>query len=240
MTSKIVKYGSLLANAVRYDGAAVLAWRVLRQIVSPFGSLEAHVLLECDLTRDIRVPAAPPEITVRTALPEEMASVVAIEFGPDEPAGERRFDVDAAGMAALVATARSRMAVGDICIVAAAGSDIVHFSWLRFGTLPPVLARPVHLPDRECYLTDGYTVRRWRGRRLFDVVSAWALEEAKRRGYVRAYAMADFIKAPSRRMARRVGFFARGRVLVFRRRGRDDGLVLRLTGRADPLFHALW
>lgn len=240
MASIVAKYGSLLANAVRYDGAAVLLWRVLRQIVSPFGSLEAHVLLECDLRHPIHVPAGPPEITVRTASPAEMEAVVGIEFGPDEPTGERRFEIDAAGIAALAATARARMAAGDVCVVAVAGADVVHFSWLRFGTLPPVLARPVRLPEDECYLTDGYTVRRWRGRRLFDVVSAWALDEARRRGFVRAYAMADFIKAPSRRMARRVGFFARGRVLVFRRRGRDDGTVLRLTGRADPFFHPLW
>jgi len=39
MRSLVAKYWSLLVNAVRYDGIAVLAWRVLRQVVSPLGSL---------------------------------------------------------------------------------------------------------------------------------------------------------------------------------------------------------
>jgi hypothetical protein len=237
--SVVAKYWSLLANAVRYDGVAVLSWRVLRQLVSPLGSLEAHVLIEYDLRGTLPPVETAPEITIRLASADEMEAVVGIEFGPEEPAGELRA-VDSAGIARLADVQRERMSHGDFCVVAVAGSDIVHFSWVRVGALPPVLARPVVLPQGECYLTDGYTVRRWRGKRLFDAVSIWALVEAQRRGAHHAYAMADFIKAPSRRMTRRIGFTRRGRVIVFRWRHRDRGFVIRLSGRADPFFRTLW
>lgn len=239
MPSFVKKYWSLLVNAIRYDGFAVLSWRVLRQIVSPLGSLEAHVLIEYDLRATVPPAEIALGIVIRIAEMEEMEAVVGIEFGPEEPIGERRTEIDADGIRRLAAVARNRMAGGDFCVVAMAGSDCVHFSWVRVGTLPPVLTRPVELPAGECYLTDGYTVRRWRGRRLFDAVSVWALQEAQRRGAQHAYAMADFIKAPSRRMTRRIGFTVRGRVVVFRWRHRDSGIVLRLSGRADPFFHPL-
>lgn len=240
MRSLIAKYWSLLVNAVRYDGVAVLTWRVLRQIVSPLGSLEAHVVIEYDLRATLPPVQVAPGVVIRLAAPEEMEAVVGIEFGPEEPLGELRTEIDEAGIARLAAVGRDRMAGGDFCVVAVAESAVVHFSWVRVGTLPPVLARPVVLPAGECYLTDGYTVRRWRGRRLFDAVSLWALHEAKQRGMHHAYAMADFIKAPSRRMVRRIGFTARAHVLVFRWRHRDRGIVLRLSGLADPFFRPLW
>ncbi len=238
--SALARYWSLTKVTFRFDGLPVLLWRLVRRAVAPLGSLEIHFVYDKDLRLDVPQVPVPDDIAIRVAVPDEAEAVVAIEFGAEEPIGERRDDPDGSLRTRLAAQARARMTGGDTCFVATAGGAIVHFSWVRSGELPPVLGMPVPLAAGECYLTDAYTVRRWRGYRLFDAVSQAALLHAKQVGFVTAFCMADFLKAPSRRMVGRHGWRLRGRALVFRPWYRERGSVVRLGGRVDPFFRSLW
>ncbi|MGH2404610.1 MAG: GNAT family N-acetyltransferase [bacterium] len=82
-----------------------------------------------------------------------------------------------------------RLLRGHVCFLARVGGEVVHYTWLGFGPWKfPDIGVEIPLSGAEAYLYDGYTMPRWRGRKIYPATAAVLLHHAQERGIRHVFA----------------------------------------------------
>jgi len=219
------------AVVLRYQGSAVLLWRIVMNCLSPFGTLRHLTLCEKDLTQPLRDVRARVDLDVVNPTEDDVDELVTMSAAPDMPV------VDSERLRLLAHLLRN-FHRGGRCFLGRVGKDAAHSNWMYFQKSGSVLIAPgryLNLGPDEAYMTDGFTPRRWRGLGIHPAVNSQMLLYLQRTGHTRAYTHLLSDNLSSWRGLVRVGWDVAGGALVFTPRG-GHTLVWRTSGGVDHWF----
>jgi hypothetical protein len=238
----LISWYKTACDSIRYDGIAILLWRILAKLLSPVASVYTQMLFEFDLTQSIEPRAARIKCTVGLATEAELEALVDQQLDRPMPDDAELSDEDEYHRAWLQHE-RARMRneyrewfrAGELCFVARVGDEIAHNNWLHVYGCAHLSSRPIDIGPGEVYAAEGYTSVRWRGQRLHEEVNAYMLRYAKDRGYRLAYTITDIIKAGARRGILRVGWRKRGQHVTITPRRLGRTWLVRISGDVAPI-----
>lgn len=238
-------------ESLRYDGAVILAWRVLTKLLSPVVHLDVQVLFEIDLTQPIEARAPRIDCLIEQATESDLDRILDSRFTPLERVDESRLsdeeeyehlrrERDYVRMRGSVREEmRHALRAGELCFVARVGEAIAHSNWIQFHWCGRVAGRPIQLRPGEVYSTEAYTDTRWRGMALHEAVLSRMLRHAQSLGCQRAYTIADLTNVRSRKGVVRVGWKRRGHHLFVKPRKLNRTWIIQLGGDVEPILRGL-
>jgi len=213
---------------LRYQGLPVLLWRGLVKGLSPVVALKLVSLYQKDLTQPLPEVRARIEMAIEQAREADVDRILDMGVGDDPTVHltpDRRLR--------LLDRQLRDFREGGLCFVARVGSELVHSNWIRFRGVEVVPGRHLRLGPGEAYMTDGFTVKRWRGHGIHAAVNVHMLRYLQQAGYRRAYTYALAENLISRRGLHRAGWELTGVLLAVSFLGRGP-LVRALRGDLHP------
>lgn len=193
----------------RFEGPRVLASRVGRLAVSPFGELLVYSYFRFDLTEPVELHEAGIEIFVAPLTEDEIPQVVPVILNSYNPA--RRALESTSSVTEMIEQRRAR---GATCFVARRKGRIVHYNWTFVGAYEGSEARIV-LMNSAAHCDDGFTEEGSRGQGVHAAVNSRMLIHLQQLGFERAYTRATRDNVSSAKALHRVGWERFATLAVF-------------------------
>lgn len=219
-------------DTLRYEGIAILLWKVLQRVANRLWQIEAEIWFDKDLSRPLPEVTARCDIQIAEASEFDVPNLVALELEPFRSlapsllADETRIRNE---------IYRDDIRRGETFFVAAVGSAIAHINWTHYVMLRPAFGQPIILDGSEVLTTGAYTPSRWRGLGIHAAVLNHMLRVAQERGRKVAYTTTMLSNRRSRKAILRLGWSVRG--VLFYCRGKRGNRVYSIWygGRHVPL-----
>jgi len=233
-------------ETARYDGIHFVLWKILTNAIAPLCRIGVEIILESDLTRDLKPRTAKVALEIRHATLDDVERLIREQYGESLPVDAQLSDAKEYEEAKkermranLTRQYRHDIEQGDRCFIAFAGDDIAHVNWSRFGYALPIIGCMFALrAGEEVFCSDGYTAPAFRGASVHGQVNMHMLLEAKAQGYKVAYTTTDLSRTRSRRGLLRLDWTLCGRLLYIIPRGLRRTFIVRLSGRYGPIIRA--
>lgn len=221
----------LVRDAYRYEGVAVIPWKLAVESISPWGFLRLVSFYEKDLTRPLKEPTARCDVTACQARSKDVEKLALLIY---EKSGQEE---DAAFMKLRIQTKiLDLLRRGHTCFIGKIGEQVVHYNWVFFHWNDSLLGRYVHLRKDEALLNDAYTSEPWRGRAIHTFVQYHMLLHLQNEGYRRAYTFAFTDNRSSLKTHHRLGWQCTGLMLYFVPHNGDWTKYWRLWGSLEPFM----
>ena len=170
--------------------------------LSWFGHARLIFVCRRDLAKPIPHWDALVPITISRAVPEDVEEIAGLD--PED-------DSD------CVPVYRDRLHRGDQCFIARIDGRIVACNWIRLKAAWSFTE--IRVADDEIYMTDGYTIPEYRGKRIHPAMNAAMLRYAKEQGFKASYSILVARNTNSWITMPRVGWELSGVVLSFEPKG---------------------
>ncbi|MEO8304439.1 MAG: hypothetical protein ABI724_09990 [Betaproteobacteria bacterium] len=248
MIGRLKRYAETVRDSLRYEGLAILSWRILVKLLSPVAQVDHQILFDMDLTQTIAERPARVDCTIEPATEADIERIVDgripllpvvndSELSDSQEYARAVLERERAELRQRFAgKALSWLRGGEMCFVARIGSTIAHSNWIQFHGSETAGERPIHLMPGEVYMTEGFTAERWRGNGIHEAVNSTMLRYAKSHGCKRAYTITDLTKARARRGVIRVGWRWRGHHLFISSRWLGRTWIVPLAGDTEPVL----
>ena len=182
-------------STLRRQGVGRASRRLVRRILSPAVRIDRLIFFATDLTKPLPPMQARVPVEIRPASPGDF-EVFASVF--------RSIGLDSGEI-------QSRIARGDVALLALAGGVLVHVLWVTFVApeVSEVDARLMLGPGEACAY-EGFTLPEWRGHGIDPAVSVAAREYERAQGCTRHIAWAWASNFPSLRTLFKLSYPTRG------------------------------
>lgn len=214
----------------RFEGPRVLASRVGRLALSPFGELLVYSYFRFDLTEPVELHEAGIEILVAPLTEDEISQVVPVILNSYNPA--RRVLEPTSSVTEMVEQRRAR---GATCFVARREDRIVHYNWTFVGAYEGPEARIV-LMNSAARCDDGFTAAGSRGQGVHAGVNSRMLIHLQQLGFERVYNRATRDNVSSAKALHRVGWERFATLAVFTPRCSKRIFSRTLRSPLGPIF----